>query len=87
MSPTLSRLLNSLLLVQTVVLVAACAVNPVSKQKEFVLMSEQQELALGAEAARLVARQMTLLAEDDPLVHYVNRVGKKVAAVCRASQI
>ncbi|MDX8410977.1 MAG: M48 family metalloprotease [Mariprofundaceae bacterium] len=81
MSPTLSRLLNSLLLVPAAVLVAACAVNPVSKQKEFVLMSEQQELALGAEAAKLVASQMPLLADDDPLVRYVNRVGKKVAAV------
>jgi len=81
MNPAIFPLRGFLLIAMALLLLAGCAVNPVTKQKDFVLMSEQQELALGAEAAKLVARQMPLLAEDDPLVRYVNKVGSKVAAV------
>ena len=59
----------------------ACATNPVSKHSEFVLMSENQELELGARAAQQVAKELPLLPDDDPLVRYVNRVGQRVAKV------
>lgn len=45
------------------------------------MMSEQQELNLGQQAAAQVAQQMKLMPENDPLVKYVNRVGQRVAAV------
>ncbi|MDX8409306.1 MAG: M48 family metalloprotease [Mariprofundales bacterium] len=60
-------------------LCTACAVNPVSKHSEFVLMSEQQELQLGQKMAAQFAKELPLLAATDPLVKYVNRVGQKVA--------
>jgi len=63
------------------VMMTACSTNPVSKQKEVVMMSETQELELGQKAAAQVAQQMTLMPEDDPLVKYVNKVGQRVAAV------
>ncbi len=62
-------------------LLCACATNPVTKDKDFVLMSEEQELQLGQAAAKQVAAQMPLLPESDPLVRYVDRVGQKLAAV------
>ncbi|MDQ6957615.1 MAG: M48 family metalloprotease [Mariprofundaceae bacterium] len=60
---------------------SACATNPVSKNQDFVLMSEKQELALGQRYAAEVAKQMPLMPADDPLVKYVNKVGQRVAAV------
>jgi len=63
------------------ILLASCATNPVSKQKEVVMMSEAQELELGQKAAAEVAAEMTLMPENDPLVLYVNKVGQRVAAV------
>jgi predicted Zn-dependent protease len=62
-------------------LLGACATNPVSKHSEFVLMSENQELELGARAAQQVAQQLPLLPDTDPLVRYVDRVGQRVAKV------
>jgi predicted Zn-dependent protease len=70
-----------LTLILAALTLAACATNPVSKNSEFVLMSEKQELELGAQAAQKVAQQMPLLPSDDPLVRYVNRVGQRVAKV------
>jgi len=60
---------------------SACATNPVSKNQDFVLMSEKQELALGQRYAAEVAKQMPLMPTDDPLVKYVDKVGQRVAEV------
>jgi predicted Zn-dependent protease len=68
-------------LIATALALGACATNPVSKQSQFVLMSEKQELALGAAAAEQVAKNMPLLPSDDPLVRYVDHVGQRVAKV------
>ncbi|MDX8403425.1 MAG: M48 family metalloprotease [Mariprofundaceae bacterium] len=63
-----------------VMMLSACAHNPANKRSEFVLMSEQQELQLGQQLSIIVAKQMTLLPKDDPLVRYVDKVGQRVAA-------
>ena len=63
-------------------LATGCAVNPVSKHQEFVLMSEQQELQLGQKMAAKFAGELPLLPDRDPLVQYVNEVGQKIAAHC-----
>ncbi len=62
-------------------LMPGCATNPVTKKSDFVLMSEDQELALGQKAAAEVAKQLPLLPEDDPLVRYVDSVGQRIASV------
>lgn len=60
---------------------AACATNPATKSSDFVMMSEEQELVLGQQAAAEVSKSLPLLDEKDPLVRYVDSVGQKLAAV------
>ncbi len=79
---TPSRLfLSGTALAAATMLLASCATNPVSKKSDFVLMSEKQELQLGQQAAAQIEKQMPLLEKSDPLVHYVDRVGQRVARV------
>lgn len=61
--------------------VAGCATNPVSKNPEFVMMSEKQELNLGQKMAAQYNKELALLDKKDPLSVYVNEVGQKVALV------
>ena len=58
----------------------ACAVNPVTGQKQLALISEAQELQIGEAGAKQVAAQYVRL-PDEALQGYVNGVGQKVAAV------
>jgi predicted Zn-dependent protease len=60
-------------------LLAHCAQNPVSGGKDFVLMSEQQEIKEGAEAHKDVLQEYGEL-NDPELQAYVTRVGKSLAA-------
>ena len=61
-------------------LAAACATNPVTGEREFVLMSEAQELALGQQADGDIQRDMGVY--DDPaLQEYIQDVGLSLAAV------
>ncbi|OIO66881.1 MAG: hypothetical protein AUJ56_11355 [Zetaproteobacteria bacterium CG1_02_49_23] len=60
---------------------AGCATNPVSKSKEFSLMSEKEELALGQQLAAEYNKNLPLLPDDDPLSVYVNEVGQRLAFV------
>ncbi|MDQ7000995.1 MAG: M48 family metalloprotease [Mariprofundus sp.] len=59
---------------------SACATNPATKSSDFVMMSEEQELALGQQAAAEVSKSLPLLDAKDPLVRYVDSVGQKLAA-------
>ncbi len=69
------------------VLLSACATNPVSKQKEFVMMSEKEELQLGQQLAAEYARQLPLLPDEHPLSRYVDGVGQKLAQVSDRPQL
>jgi len=60
---------------------AACATNPATKNTDFVMMSENDELELGQRAAAEVNKNITLLDEKDPLVRYVDGIGQKMAAI------
>ena len=62
-------------------LFAGCATNPVSGDKDFVMLSEKQELALGQQAAAEVAKEMIILPKSDPLAKYVDGVGQRLAVV------
>jgi len=56
----------------------ACATNPVSGKKEFSLMSEAQELALGQQADAEIRREMGVY--DNPeLQRYVSDIGMRLA--------
>ena len=55
-----------------------CAVNPVTGQQQFVLMSEQQELAAGRQANQQVLKQYQIY-PDQQLQIYVTNVGQRLA--------
>lgn len=57
----------------------ACATNPVSGKKQFVLMSEAQEIELGREADKDVAASIGLY-PDEELQRYVQALGARLAA-------
>ena len=55
-----------------------CAQNPVTGSKDFVLMSEQQEIQMGAQAHQDVLKEYAAL--DNPALQaYVNEVGQRLA--------
>jgi predicted Zn-dependent protease len=56
----------------------ACAINPVTRRPEVVLVSEATEKKLGAQEAQKVAQEMGL-SEDPELVAYVNAIGARLA--------
>jgi predicted Zn-dependent protease len=76
------------LLAALLVLASGCAVNPVTGQQELVLMSEQQELAMGAEYYPQTTQINNGLVPHDPrLQAYVSRVGQRLAAASHRPDI
>ncbi len=56
----------------------SCATNPVSQKEQFVLMSEEQELAIGKSMDPKIIKEYGLY--DDPeLQSYVDMIGQKIA--------
>jgi predicted Zn-dependent protease len=58
---------------------AACAVNPATGEREFSLMSEAQEIAIGQEMDPQITAEMGLY-EDPELQRYVSTIGTQLAA-------
>ncbi len=76
------------LLLAGLLMAAACAVNPVTGQEELVLMSEAQELAMGARYYPQTTQiNYGLPAADPGLQRYVERVGRSLAAVSQRPKI
>jgi Putative Zn-dependent protease len=68
------------LVILILVFSAGCSINPVTGQQDFVLMSEQEELALGRQHSRQVMKTYRLY--DNPaLQQYIQSVGDRVARV------
>jgi predicted Zn-dependent protease len=59
-------------------LVAACATNPVTGEREFTLMSESQEIAMGRESDGQVRAEMGVY-NDPELAKYVSDIGLRLA--------
>jgi predicted Zn-dependent protease len=59
-------------------LTAACATNPVTGQREFTLMSEAQEIAMGRDADVQIKAEMGVY-DDQALQQYVSRIGLQLA--------
>lgn len=62
-----------------VLLLAGCATNPVTGDQDFVLMSEQQELALGAQYHEKLMEQQYDIYDDPELQDYTSRLGQRLA--------
>jgi predicted Zn-dependent protease len=64
--------------IAAIVLVAACATNPVTGRRELSLMSEAQEVSLGRESDAQIKAEMGVY-EDPELQKYVSDVGLRLA--------
>lgn len=58
-----------------------CVVNPLTGEEEFMLMGEQQDIAIGMQYAPEIEKQMGGKIASPTLQNYVNTVGLKVARV------
>lgn len=58
---------------------AACSTNPATGKRQIALIGEQQEIAMGREAAQQAVQQIGLY-PDEQLQAYVSRIGKRLAA-------
>ena len=75
-------MLRQLLLWTMIAFLSGCAINPVTGQNELSLVSEQQELAIGAQQyAPARQSQGGDYEVDHQLTAYVNQVGQRLAAV------
>ena len=61
-----------------IALVGACATNPVTGEREFTLMSEAQEIAMGRESDAQVRAEMGVYS-DPELTTYVSDIGLRLA--------
>lgn len=59
---------------------ASCAVNPATGERQLMLISEQQEIAMGREAHESILGSMGVYA-DDSVQLYVDRLGQELAAL------
>ena len=60
---------------------SACAVNPVTLEKEFMIISEEKEISIGKRSDPFILQQFGYY--DDPaLQDYIKRVGQTLARVC-----
>jgi len=62
----------------TLAVLAGCAENPVSGRTDFVMMSENQEIAVGRQNDALIKKQYRVYGSKS-LHDYVNRVGQQLA--------
>jgi predicted Zn-dependent protease len=61
-----------------IALTAACATNPVTGERQLALISESQEIQMGAEAAQQVEQSIGLV-PNDALQSYVHQIGLAMA--------
>lgn len=71
--------IQGLLFVVLTLVLHGCATNPATGSQDLVMMSEQDEIALGKQAHQDILRQYSVY-NDLELQNYVQYVGKKVAA-------
>lgn len=68
-------------------LLAACAENPVTGKKDFVMMSESQEIEIGRKYDEEVVKKQYRVYESKPLQDYVDRIGQKLAKQSHRPQL
>lgn len=65
---------------------SGCAVNPVTGNSDFVMMSEQDELSLGSQSYQEVLKQYPIY-QNEKLRAYVQQVGEKIASNSHRSNL
>jgi predicted Zn-dependent protease len=80
------RIASIILIFISLFYLTGCAVNPVTLEKELMIISEEKEIAIGKRTDPLIIQQMGYY--DDPaLQDYINQLGQKLAKVCRRRDI
>lgn len=69
------------LLLLLILYLSGCATNPVTGEKQFMLMNEQKEISLGEQMYPIYTQAFNGLFLDKDLAEYVNRIGKKIGCV------
>jgi len=64
------------------VLLASCAINPVTGDEELMLFSPEDDISLGRKYAPQVEKELGGRIPDENLQSYVNQVGQRIARVC-----
>jgi len=72
------KIISLSLLFSSLLALTACSVNPVSGKKDFTLISEQQELAMGAQSHKSILKQKKRY-NNPALQAYVNNIGQALA--------
>ncbi len=72
--------------VLTLCLCVGCAVNPITGEEEFMLISEDQDIEIGKQYSPEVEKQLGGRIADDTLQSYIDSVGQKIARICHRSQ-
>lgn len=75
------RYVSTILLFLILSLMMSCAINPVTRKPEFVLMSETQEIEMGREMDPKILQEYGYY-QDEALQTYINRLGQELAGVC-----
>ncbi len=81
--PSILKLLATAVLATVL---AGCATNPVTGESDFVLMSEEQEIALGRQYHPEILKEMPRY-DNEALNAYVQRIGEGVAAQSHRSNL
>jgi predicted Zn-dependent protease len=64
----------------TLVLLAACSTNPATGRREFNIVSEQQEIAIGRQSHQQIIQQFGVYDEKPELNRLVEQIGRNIAA-------
>ena len=83
---TMFRVLIPAALVVALASTSGCAVNPATGERQLVLMSEGQEVALGQESDQSIQQTMGLY-PDDGLQAYVQELGASLAATSERPEL
>ena len=75
----MKRSLISLLLLSSVL--AGCSINPVTGKREFIMISREEEIAMGEQASPELEEQFGGRVDNQRLQDYVQAVGRKVSSV------
>ncbi|MFC2171269.1 M48 family metalloprotease [Acidobacteriota bacterium] len=83
---TLFKTLIACVIASALLFLTGCATNPATGKRQIMLMSEDQEIALGREADPQIISEYGLY-ETDPLSSYVDSIGQKLASESHRPQL
>jgi predicted Zn-dependent protease len=73
------KILISMLVILFGSLLTGCAVNPVTGENQFMIMSPAQELEIGKKYGPILEKELGGQIEDDGIKQYIDSVGQKIA--------